>query len=388
MDPYQRLLIETKLYNTEVVENFLSDTPNWNILNYREKEIRALHLTCCVYLCNLEKITDVETILKMGTHKRSLEAKMENSPKRRKVELGPSPDEPMPSTSEVRSTPSSSSSNSQRSTNTTIKVKIDTADKEGEERLGQQFRFSLIGYMPNPAVVQSNLCHEWNIPNSTRRWDIVDHKERKFICLEISENLDEAESRYLKRAVDVRENSAMVVVGPISLSITYTNLTEKPVRESKVRTFLTERRANMKILGLMETELSFSSNLDVAILCSPYINGWCTEWISDCSKGENDTHGDNVLYSGKKSSAANLHPHNFISNLSTLNEESRVDYVKWRGKTLPESFVSNIVTEESKDAGMITLVTNKIKACLNDRSEIIHLGYSEGNSFEGILEEF
>lgn len=48
----------------------------------------------------------------------------------------------------------------------------------------------------------------------------------------------------------------MVVVGPISLRIHYLNINEKPVGESKVRTFLTERRANMKILGLMETELS------------------------------------------------------------------------------------------------------------------------------------
>lgn len=70
MDPYQRLLIETKLYNSEVVENFLSDTPNWNIMNYREKEIRALHLTSCVYMCNLEKITDFEMILRMGACKR------------------------------------------------------------------------------------------------------------------------------------------------------------------------------------------------------------------------------------------------------------------------------------------------------------------------------
>lgn len=206
--------------------------------------------------------------------------------------------------------------------------------------------------MPNPAVVQSNLCQEWNIPNSTRRWDIADHKERKFISLDISEDLEEAERRYLKKAVDIRENAAMVVVGPISLKISYTNLMEKPIGESKVRTFLTERRANMKILRLMETELSFTSNLEISIFCSPYINEWCTEWINDCSKEENETHGDNVLYSGKRAVATNLSPQNFINNLSTLEEDSRTEYIKWRGKTLPEGFVSNITTVEGQNAGV------------------------------------
>lgn len=306
MDPYQRLLIETKLYNPEVVENFLSDTPNWNILNYREKEIRALHLTCCVYLCNLEKITDVNMILKMGAHKRSSEARGESAPKRLKVSLPAHEEEEARPSSKVTSVPRESTSSDQASTNSTEEDRMEVIDREVEEMMGQQFRFSLIGYTPNPAVVQSNLCREWNIPNSTRRWDIVDHKEKKFICLEISENLEEADARYLKKAVDIRENAAMVVVGPISLKINYTNLQEKPVGESKVRTFLTERRANMKILGLMETELSFNSNLDVSILCSPYVNEWCTEWIKDCSKGEDDTHGDNILYSGKKFTASNL----------------------------------------------------------------------------------
>lgn len=188
--------------------------------------------------------------------------------------------------------------------------------------------------MPNPAVVQSNLCREWNIPNSTRRWDIVDHKEKKFICLEISENLEDADSRYLKKAVDIRENAAMVVVGPISLKINYTNLQDKPVGESKVRTFLTERRAIMKILGLMETELSFNSNLDVSILCFPYVNEWCTEWIKDCSKGEDDTHGENILYSGSKFTASNLSPTNFLNNLTTLEEDDKSQSCKVAWKNL------------------------------------------------------
>lgn len=74
-----------------------------------------------------------------------------------------------------------------------------------------------------------------------------------------------AEKRYLNKAVDLMEHSAMAVVGPISLRIDYLNINERPWGESKVRTFLTERRANMKILGLMETELSFTSNLGSAI---------------------------------------------------------------------------------------------------------------------------
>lgn len=78
----------------------------------------------------------------------------------------------------------------------------------------------------------------------------------------------------------------------------------------------------MKILGLMETALSFSSNLDVSILCSPYIN----EWIRDCSKGEDQTHGDNVIYSGKRSVATNLSPNNFVNSLSTLEEDNREEY--------------------------------------------------------------
>lgn len=70
------------------------------------------------------------------------------------------------------------------------------------------------------------------------------------------------------------------------------------------------------------------------------------------------------------------------------DEEDREEYVKWRGKTLPEGFVSNIITEESKDADMVSLVIENVRACLKERDRIVHLGYDEGNTFEGILEEF
>lgn len=37
---------------------------------------------------------------------------------------------------------------------------------------------------------------------------------------------------------------------------------------------------------------------------------------------------------------------------------------------------------------MVTIVVEKVRDCLKNRSEIIHLGYEEGKTFEGILEEF
>lgn len=283
---------------------------------------------------------------KMRTNKRAVKEIISRAPKKLKPTDYPQLDPEAASTSNQEVVPSSLTATTQPSTSSTKEDKIECMDREAEEEIQQGFRFSLIGYMPNPAVVQSNLCREWNIPNSTRRWDIADYQERKFISLEILEDVEEAEKRFLKKAVDIRENAAMVVVGPISLKIVYTNLLEKAIGESKVRTFLTERRANMKVLGLMETELSFSSNLDTSILCSPYGNEWCTEWLKDCCTGDVETNGDNVIYNGKKVTAANVSPNNFLQNLDNLEEDEREDYVKWRGKTLTEGFVSNIITEE------------------------------------------
>lgn len=320
MDPYQRLLLETKLYNSEMIENFLSDTPNWNILKYREKEIRALHLTCCVYLCNLEKITDINMIMKMRQKKINLAIQRPVGPKRLKANTPPGDDVGGPSTSSTSTAPTTSSSHSDTSIYSNEEERADLMDLDIEGSSGQQFRFSLLSYMPNPAVLQSKLCEEWNIPNSTRRWDIADYKEKKFIRLEVSEDLKLSEKNYMKRAVDMRENSAMVVVGPISLRVDYLGLDVKPIGESKVRTFLTERRANMKILGLMETELSFSSNLGSSILCSPYINEWCTEWLKDCCSGEDDIIRDETLYKGKKALATNISPNNMKPSLNTSRE--------------------------------------------------------------------
>lgn len=62
MEPYYRLLSDTDLYNDEMIRTFLNDTPNWSILTAREKELRALHLNCCVYLSNLERVTKVEDL--------------------------------------------------------------------------------------------------------------------------------------------------------------------------------------------------------------------------------------------------------------------------------------------------------------------------------------
>lgn len=138
----------------------------------------------------------------------------------------------------------------------------------------------------------------------------------------------------------------------------------------------------------METELSFSSNLASSVLCSPYINGWCTAWVGDCCEGEEKEIDDSILYSGKKSLASNISPNNLQSLLSTLEEDDREEFVKWKGKILPEGFVSNIVTEESKDSDMVSLVVEKVRSCIKERSRIIHLGYEEGRDFSSILEEF
>lgn len=118
-------------------------------------------------------------------------------------------------------------------------------------------------------------------------------------------------------------------------------------------------------------------------MCSPYINGWCTEWLNNCCEGEDDTIRDEVLYSGKKALASNISPNNLLSLLTTLEEEDREEYIKWRGKILPVGSVSYIVTEESKDSEMVTLVIEKVK-----RSRIVHLGYGEGVEFDDLLEEF
>lgn len=77
-----------------------------------------------------------------------------------------------------------------------------------------------------------------------------------------------------------------------------------------------------------------------------------------------------------------------LSLLSTLEEDDREEYVKWRGKILPEGFVSNIWTEEGKDSDIVNLVVEKIRAWLHERSRVIHLGYGEGANFEDLLEEF
>lgn len=171
----------------------------------------------------------------MGLKKRAIDDRAFSGPKRMKVShtaLETEESLNAPSTSNAPTVPTASTSSSRPSND---EEKVDQMDLEMEDDISQQFRFCLIGYMPNPAVLQSRLCEEWNILNTSRRWDIADYKEQKFICLEISEDLKTAEKRYMKKAVDLRENSAMVVVGPISTNIEYLNLTEKPIGESNVR---------------------------------------------------------------------------------------------------------------------------------------------------------
>lgn len=60
-----------------------------------------------------------------------------------------------------------------------------------------------------------------------------------------------------------------------------------------------------------------------------------------------------------------------LSLLSTLEEDDREEYVKWRGKILQVGFVSNIWTEEGKDSDIVNLVVEKIRAWLHERSRVM-----------------
>lgn len=133
--------------------------------------------------------------------------------------------------------------------------------------------------MPNPALIQNEACEEWNIPNTNHQWGLIDHVKRKFVSVEISEDMEECKQKFMEKAVDIQENTSLVMVMPISVNVKFLRMTLRPLGASKVGTLLSERKVYMGQLGLMETEPNFIRSLEPSILCSSYINPWCTTWL-------------------------------------------------------------------------------------------------------------
>lgn len=74
---------------------------------------------------------------------------------------------------------------------------LDMHDREEGRLKLEKYRFTILRYIPNPAIIQNEACEWWNIPNTTRQWDLIDHVERKFVSIEVSEDLEEAKQKFL-----------------------------------------------------------------------------------------------------------------------------------------------------------------------------------------------
>lgn len=127
---------------------------------------------------------------------------------------------------------STSGSGSKSSMGMTVEEELNEIDRmEGRIDL-EKYRFTIVKYMPNPALIQNETCEEWNVPNTTRQRDLIDHVEKKFVSVEIGEDLDDKKKKFLEKAVDIQEQTSMVLVMPISVNIKFLRLTLVPIGRS------------------------------------------------------------------------------------------------------------------------------------------------------------
>lgn len=74
-----------------------------------------------------------------------------------------------------------------------------------------------------------------------------------------------------------------------------------------------------------------------------------------------------------------ISPKTLLTKLTDLNENERIETVRWKGKLLPEVWVMNINGTWETDEEMVGIVMKKLEASSNNNSQIIDFRDSQSD---------
>nr|QMP82299.1 polymerase PA [Hemipteran orthomyxo-related virus OKIAV188] len=316
MDIYEELIRSERIYLREFVRSFGEDAPHWFNESWRSREESLRHDYCCVLLCNLETF--------YNSKRKALTPLV--SPSKR-----PRPDSPQPSTS---------------STETVFEVPT------------REFRMVLLEGNPSAPSIQAQYEKEFGCEKMNKVWDLIDKKERKFIELKVSPNRRDREMEFLMDLKKCRGNHSLCVVDPGTGEISWYNHPGGLDGESKVTSFILQRKLYMTSHNHIETPLDFELDLSKEIFASPWFNNNVDEWV----KGIWDLRHLPEPPNYNIESGESLYEVTCERLLEKLEDPSKrtTEIVKWKGKILCEPMVANIYTRTYEDKNLVTEFFNLV----------------------------
>ncbi|KAL1516340.1 hypothetical protein ABEB36_000259 [Hypothenemus hampei] len=342
MDKYKTLAFSKNLYPRTVINNFASSVDQWNLLSDRKKELALLKINCNILLCNLELLEESQEGKKRRLSHDIASECIEKTVKRPKIlceeNQTKETEDPIPSTS--------------KETNSSDLT--ETWDDEDDETDfysdPTKYRFQMIKYMDNPAMIQSFFCTKWGYEKTDLIWDIVDKKDHIFIKVEITSDANKAKLNFSDSMKTFNGKATLCVVDPFNVKIIWPYNDQNLKSEEKVLNFLLKRKAALDSLQILETDLQNAEDLKKEIFTSDYFNKGMREWINDWNKESYETYSYDDLYSEEQKYPKTIGPSQLISLLSNLEEDNRQDNIKYKGKISPEGWVYNIRGKWEKDS--------------------------------------
>nr|QPL15349.1 polymerase PA [Raphidiopteran orthomyxo-related virus OKIAV180] len=350
---YNNLLDERSLYPTDFVQSFGVAGKHWKNESDKKRELSLRHDMVCVLLCNMQPQDHYNIIREMG--KRKYEGQHKKELRRRlNIEEGGADEvdfvrllgKPIstPSTSKQ-----SSSSGSSRDTDE------NTRDEES------LYRYWLIEGMTNPEQIQSILAKEFKCEKPNSQWDIADRKLKKFVEVKVTLDFDCAISSYNIKKENIPDNTALVLVHPVSSQIKFVDHPGDFNGIPKVMQFILKRYTFMRNLGIMDTPIQEEGNLKESIFCSPFFNESLNKWVEDWwNLTKENVIPPEDLYKELSAPPNIVTPSALLEGLTSFDEKFRRGTVRYKGKILPELVCANIETSEETDFNMISVFFNEI----------------------------
>nr|QPL15360.1 polymerase PA [Hymenopteran orthomyxo-related virus OKIAV175] len=347
-DKYYELLYNSSLYPLNIINDFGVAGKHWAMESNKRRELSLRHDMVCIYLCNLEEMPyeDIlETFQQNPLKRKEPDEKDDTTSRSHKKQRTTSP---VPSTSGLQTTLSGSKSSSSSSS-----ILIDSKTHDAP------YRFHLIEGMPSPELIQNKYSKEWGIETSSM-WDIVDIHLRKFIEVKVSRNPGLARKLYEEKKLGMKVHTALCIVNPVDGTCTWTDHPGGVNGEGKVLSFILARYEFMRALGILDTNLQETQNIEEYIFPSKWFNDLREKWVGDWYPKELDIEVHEVITGGEKRPFA-IMAEDLLLKLSNLKETDRVKKIKWKGKLLPEGWTYNLIENLDTDSEMVTSVFEFIK---------------------------
>lgn len=77
----------------------------------------------------------------------------------------------------------------------------------------------MIKYIDNSKMITSSTSVKWGIEKVEEIWDIADHKEKKFVMVQVSENWRKSMQEWENKTALNRQHIAIVYIDPIACTV-------------------------------------------------------------------------------------------------------------------------------------------------------------------------